>query len=251
MNVLVVNDDGIDSPGLTALVDALSERADVYVCAPDGQRSGASQSITLRENVYAREAKLKNAVSAMCISGTPTDCTKMGLQFFGEEGAAMDMVFSGINLGGNLGHDTLYSGTVGAAMEAAVSKVRAAAVSVDSHKASHFDYACSLALDALDYSMENLTYDTVVNINVPDLPKDEIKGVKLTRLGQRFYRDSFHEQDDGGFRLSGKTGTLDDPEMLLDSTCVSAGYASVTPLTVDYTSFRMLEPFTGWDIFSK
>lgn len=251
MNVLVVNDDGIRSPGLEALVSALSQAADVYVCAPEDQRSGASQSITLKKEVYVKQADVAGARAALETTGNPADCTKIGLQFFGEEGIGMDMVFAGINLGGNMGHDTLYSGTVGAAMEAAISRVRAAAVSVDSHQASHFDFACELALRALSFSTEKLTYDTVVNINVPDAEPEEIKGVKLTKLGQRFYMDRFMKQEDGGYELSGATKSMKDPEMIYDSTCVSEGYASVTPLTVDYTNFGMLEPFTGWDIFSK
>ena len=123
IHILVSNDDGIRATGITALIKALSSRegVNVYVCAPDGQRSGNSQSISLNGTVYVSEVKVDGAKLAWQTSGTPADCVKIGLQKCEELGLEIDMVFAGINMGSNVGKDTLYSGTVGAAKEAAVS----------------------------------------------------------------------------------------------------------------------------------
>ena len=141
MNILVVNDDGINAAGINKLVQALSRVADVYVFAPDGQRSAKSHSLTLTDCVYMTPVDFPGAVKAYTLSGTPADCTKFGLQLLEDEGIRVDMVYSGINMGSNLGRDTLYSGTIGAAAEAALDGYKAVAVSVDSHTPTYFE-AC-------------------------------------------------------------------------------------------------------------
>lgn len=241
MNILVVNDDGIKSNGIRALTKALSEVADVYVCAPSGQRSGKSQSISIKETVHVKHVEFPFAKDALETTGTPADCTKIGLQFFAEGGHKIDMVFAGINHGSNLGHDTLYSGTVGAAMEGAVSGYHSVAVSVDSHEASHFDVACEMAIDLMDFVLNETTADTVLNINVPDLPREEIRGIKYTVLGGRYYIDKFEEQKEGGFVLDGEPRDLTESSKKLDITAAADGYASVTPLHFDYTQYDKLQ----------
>ena len=248
MNILVVNDDGIRSAGIMALTEALSKVADVYVCAPDGQRSGNSQSITIGKKVFVRHVDFPCAKGALETTGTPADCTKIGLQFFKEEGNPIDMVYTGINLGSNLGKDTLYSGTVGSALEGAVSGVHSVAVSVDSHKATHFDVACELAIDVIDFVREKTTVDTVLNINVPDLPREEIKGIRYTNLGSRYYIDKFESQEDGGFMLDGEPTDLTDVSKKLDITATVDGYASITPLQFDYTEFDMIDTVSKWGL---
>ena len=136
MNILVANDDGIRARGLTELVRALSGEASVYVCAPDGQRSASGHGITVSKYITVKEEQVEGAEYALSTSGTPADCVKLGMKILSEKGVKIDMLFSGINHGGNLGTDVLYSGTVAAAMEGSICGVPSVAVSVDNHDAS-------------------------------------------------------------------------------------------------------------------
>ena len=176
-NFLLVNDDGFDSEGLRALADALGGLGKIYICAPDTQQSGMSHSITLATSFEIVELEYPGAEKAWRVSGTPADCTKVGLQFCRELGVAIDVVYSGINKGSNLGTDTLYSGTVGAAMEASLAGIRAVAVSVNDHNASHFETAAELVRQTLDRVLSDLAPNTVLNINTPNLPPEEVRGL--------------------------------------------------------------------------
>lgn len=255
MNILVSNDDGINAIGIKKLVEALSKVSNVYVSAPHTQRSANSHAITLEQMVSVKNVDFSFAEEALEVSGTPADCVKMGLQLFRERGIIMDMVFSGINLGSNLGRDTLYSGTVGAAMEASLSGVKAVAVSVDSHKATHFDAACQLAVDVIPMVKKDIEVDTVININVPNLPKEEIKGVKFTALGDRYYSDRFHliEESDGikKYKLAGEPADFSNAPQCFDVTAAHYNYASITPLHYDLTSYRIVDQVKKWNIEIK
>ena len=169
MNILVANDDGIDAKGLQELVTALHERAgaDVFVCAPEEQRSGASHSISMRATVGVTPVEYEGAEKAFAIAGTPTDCVVVGLRVLAEQGIDIDMVFTGINHGSNIGTDTTYSGTVGAAMEGSIQGIPSVAVSVDSHHATHFEYACDLAVDTICKTGGKWDSDIIININSP------------------------------------------------------------------------------------
>lgn len=248
MNILVVNDDGIGSKGIRHLVQALSKVADVYVCAPDGQRSAKSHSITLGQDVIIQPVAFPGAKGALQTSGSPADCTKIGLQFFAEEGVTIDMVYSGINMGSNLGMDTLYSGTIGAAAEAAVSGIQAVAVSADDHEATHFDTACKLAVDVIEHVYGKLDPSVVVSINVPDLPASEIKGVKTALLGGHYYDDRFHHVEGSRYALSGQPADYSDSSLEYDLASVYAGYATITPLQFDFTDRRNLETIEKWGL---
>lgn len=248
MNILVVNDDGIESKGIKALAKALTKRGDVYVSAPAEQQSGKSQSLSLRRPVKVEEVSFEGAKKAYKVYGTPADSTKMGLQLLREEGIEIDMVFSGINLGSNLGLDTLYSGTVGAAMEAAIIGYQAVAVSVDSHKASEFDYACKLSIKVLDKIYKKLPYSIVININTPNLKESDIKGVRHTVLGPKYYDDTFKLQEDGTYILEGQELNKDEIDKESDIFANYENYASITPLTFDYTHFAQLDRIREWDL---
>ncbi len=248
MNILVVNDDGIRSSGIWHLVRALSKAADVYVCAPDGQRSAKSHSITLGRDVIVQPVEFPGAKGALQTSGSPADCTKIGLQFFAEEGIKIDMVYSGINMGSNLGMDTLYSGTIGAAAEAAISGVQAVAVSVDNHEAVHFDTACKLAVDVIGHVRGGLDPSVVVSINVPDLPAEEIKGVRTALLGRHYYDDRFHRVEGSRYALSGQPADDSDHSLDYDLAAVHEGYATVTPLRFDFTDRSSFETVEKWGL---
>ena len=251
LNIMVVNDDGITSRGLRALVEALGTVANIYVSAPDGQKSGASQSITITEPIRVYDFDYPGAEAAFAVGGTPTDCTKVGLQFYREQGIEMDMVYSGINIGSNFGKDTLYSGTIGAAMEAALSNVRAVAVSVDSHSATHFEAACDVALQVIDKSMNELTPDIMLNINAPDIPPEEVKGIRYTALGNRFYIDSFipvESEEGDSYMLDGAPLDLHDIEEKYDVTATWDNYVSITPMHFDYTAHDYINKVASWGL---
>ena len=251
LNIMVVNDDGITSRGLRELVDALRPLANVYVCAPDEQHSGASQSLTLFDSIRVYKFDYPGAEYAYAVTGTPTDCTKAGLQFYKERGIEMDIVYSGINIGSNFGKDTLYSGTIGAAMEAALSNVRAVAVSVDSHSATHFETACEVAVKVIDKVMTELAPDTILNINVPDIPPEEVRGIRYTALGNRFYIDKFipvESEEGDSFMLDGVPLDLHDIEKKYDVTATWDNYVSITPLQFDYTAYDMISKVESWGI---
>ena len=250
MNLLVTNDDGIDAAGIRSLVEALSQTAEVYVCAPHTQRSAAGHGITVGKPIEVEETKFPGAVKAYSITGTPADCVKIGTKILSQQNIKVDMVFSGINLGGNLGTDNLYSGTVSAAIEGSLCGIPSVAVSVNSHEATHFELACELAVNACRNGFEKMNAGTVLNINTPDLPKEEIKGVKYTRLGAREYKEFFRPKEG----RDGKTqywyegnpviyeGLPDD----IDVISMQDGYASITPLQYDMTNYTLVDEIKTW-----
>ena len=145
MNILLANDDGIDARGIHELADALKGLGDLYISAPDSQRSASGHGITVSQPITVTETTFPGATGAFRMSGTPADCVKLGVKLLQKEGIKIDMVFSGINHGGNLGTDTLYSGTVSAALEGTICGIQSVAVSVNSHEVKTFEYAKILA----------------------------------------------------------------------------------------------------------
>ena len=253
MNILVVNDDGIEARGLAELVRALSQDAGagVYVCAPDGQRSAASHAITLRSPVSAWPVLFDGACEAFALDGTPADCVAVGLKLLKRRGVAIDMVFAGINHGANVGTDTVYSGTVGAALEGAIQGYPSVAVSVDSHKATHFDYACELAVDTIRKTGGKWDPRVMLNINTPDLPADEIKGVCYTVLGEREYLNDVQVETEGEvttFIYGGDAVLYESDEVGFDVIALENGYASITPLQKDMTAHTAGGMLADWRI---
>ena len=255
MNILVANDDGIKAEGIKALVAALSQVGDVYVVAPDSQRSGASHSITMFKDLYFKQEKFENAKKAYSFTGTPADCVKMGIPLLESQGINIDMVFSGINHGGNLGTDTLYSGTVGAAREGLINNKMSVAVSVASHEPIGFEYAAMLAKRTAEAYVKNGIPEIVEylwNINVPNIPTKEIKGVKLTKLGIRDYDNWFQPEykADGSIRIyyGGEPIWREDvrckrPEVP-DVIAICENYATITPLNENTTCEKQLDDMT-------
>jgi 5'-nucleotidase len=251
-NVVVSNDDGIESEGISHLVKALSQVADVYVCAPEGERSASGHSITVRNPIVMEEVEFTNAKGAMRFSGTPADCVKMGMRFLREKGIHVDMVFSGINHGGNLGTDTLYSGTVAAAIEGVLCGVPGVAVSVDSHIPKYFDTACRLALELFEKVKEGIPDGLALSLNVPNLPASEIKGLKCARLGMRQYIEQFEEtinkngQTEYWYR--GLPVIYNCDEVSNDVTAMQQRYATITPLKFDLTEENYLQKICDWGL---
>lgn len=254
MNILISNDDGIEAQGIKALAKALHEGAGatIFVCAPLGQRSAASHAITMRGEVTVEPTEFEYAEMALVASGTPADCVVVGLRAFESKGIQMDLVFSGINHGSNVGTDTIYSGTVGAAMEGSLQKIPSVAVSVDSHHATHFEYACDLAVETVLKTGGKWDSDFVLNINTPDLPKEEIKGVKYTVVGEREYDNDIRLVRTEGvksiYKYGGDPVVYTDKPDTIDVIAIQENYASITPLHVDLTAHRALPLLEQWRI---
>ncbi len=252
LNILVANDDGIQAEGIRHLVGALSKVANVYVCAPDSQRSAAGHGMTLGKPMSAVEVEYKNAKKAYAISGTPADCVKLGRNLLIKQGIEIDMVFSGINMGGNLGTDAIYSGTVAAAMEGHFYGYPSVAVSVDSHEAVHFEKACELAVSAVKNAYPKMNGDMMLNINTPDIPADEIKGVRFTRMGRREYDEDFKETvDESGnvqYWYGGECVVYEGLPEEIDVISHQNGYATITPLHFDMTAHDYIKEIKEWGI---
>lgn len=240
----MANDDGIKAKGLRALADEISKVADVYVVAPEGERSAMGHGISCRDKIYLEKCDFEGAVMAYKCSGTPADCVKLGIDFLGAMDIEMDFVVTGINHGGNLGTDTHYSGTVSAALEGVINRVSSIAVSVVSHDAKFFEYPARLAKDAVLGRFGSIPNDRMLNINVPNKPENEIRGIKFTKLGRRGYVDIFKRLPDEEGKLcytySGNPhhyGTHDDE---VDVPAFEMGYATITPMWLDFTDHDML-----------
>lgn len=252
MNILVANDDGIEAEGLKRLVEALSKVADIYVCAPHIQRSASGHGITMNKHIIVEPVEFENAQKAVSITGTPADCVKLGIKYFKEKGIIMDRVFSGINHGGNLGIDTLYSGTVSAAIEGSIMGYPSIAVSVNSHEPIGFEYAGELAVKVLKASLGKQGIKTVLNINVPNIPKEEIKGAKCVALGGFQYEEWYEmtELKNGQMEcfLKGTIREMENTKEEMDITTIRNNYATITPLQYDLTNHLLVDKIKEWGI---
>ncbi|OMH39179.1 5'/3'-nucleotidase SurE [Motiliproteus sp. MSK22-1] len=242
MSILISNDDGVHAKGLAVLAESLSRIAEVHVVAPDRNRSGASNSLTLDRPLEPQH--LSNGF--ISINGTPTDCVHLGISGLFE--TAPEMVVAGINHGANLGDDVLYSGTVAAAMEGRY--LRRPAIAVSLAGSLHFESAAEIALQLIQQvSQLNLAPRTVLNINVPDLPVEQIKGTHITRLGHRNLADqpvsSVDPRGKERFWIAG-AGEPEDAGPGTDFYAVADGYVSITPLQADMTQYSGFDNLGAW-----
>ncbi len=244
MKILLSNDDGCMAPGLLCLREHLSRQHQVAVVAPDRNRSGASNSLTLLNPLRVQT----HADGTRCVDGTPTDCVHLALTGLLDE--QPDMVVSGINAGANLGDDTLYSGTVAAAMEGRHLGVSAIAISCVSFDPQHYDTAARVAMRLVERLQHApLPGDTILNVNVPDLPWDALGGFEVTRLGHRHRADAVQRDTDPRGRpiyWIGVAGGGADCGPGTDFHAVAQGKVAITPLLVDLTRHAALERLTQW-----
>ncbi|MEA3277034.1 MAG: 5'/3'-nucleotidase SurE [Pseudomonadota bacterium] len=244
MRILISNDDGYQSAGLRVLAQALDVLGEVTVVAPDRDRSGASNSLTL--SVPIRADRLDNGY--VRVEGTPTDCVHLAITGLLEQ--EPDMVIAGINHGSNLGDDVIYSGTVAAATEGRFLGLPAMAVSIDAYAPKHLDTAARVAARLVgnlrpDFLGENV----ILNVNVPDLPYDQLSGLVATRLGHRHKAEPVTPARDPRGRTVywvGPAGPEQDAGPGTDFHALRNGYVSVTPLQVDLTRHGVLDPLTAW-----
>jgi 5'-nucleotidase len=246
MHVLISNDDGVDAPGIQILAEHLATIGRVSVVAPDRDRSGASNSLTLDQPI--RVMQLPDG--RYRVAGTPTDCVHLALA--GLLDADPAIVVSGINNSANLGDDVLYSGTVAAAMEGRFLGLPAIAVSLvtKDHQGQHYATAARAAVRIVSRLLEDpLPADTILNVNVPDRAWDDIRGFEVTRLGHRHRSEPCIAQSDPRGRpiyWIGPAGPEQDAGPGTDFHAVKAGYISITPITVDLTRYTALEKVASW-----
>ena len=244
MHILITNDDGYLAPGLRSLAGELAQVADISVVAPDRNKSGASNSLTLMRPLRVEQADN----GYFYVDGTPTDCVHLALS--GLLDVAPDMVVSGINNGPNLGDDVLYSGTVAGAMEGRYLGLPAIAVSLVGKPADHFDTAAGIVRRLIAQLQRNpLPDDTLLNVNVPDLPADEIVSLDATRLGFRHKAESMVRASDPYGRpvfWIGPAGEAQDAGPGTDFHAVANRRASITPMQIDLTRHRGIEPLQRW-----
>lgn len=247
MRVLVSNDDGVDAPGIRVLAEGLRAAGhDVVVVAPDRDRSGASNSLTLDMPVRT----MQQDDGSWRVFGTPTDCVHVAITGMLED--EPDIVVSGINNAANLGDDVIYSGTVAAAMEGRFLGLPAVAVSLvtKDHVGRHYETAARAAAEIIArLRTDPLPADTILNVNVPDLPWDEIRGFQVCRLGNRHRAEACVPQTDPRGRQwwwIGAAGPEQDAGPGTDFHSVHSGYISITPIKVDLTRYQALEQVASW-----
>jgi 5'-nucleotidase len=239
MRILISNDDGVQSPGIAALMNALSSIADIKVIAPDRNRSGASNSLTLSQSLRVKQ--LENGCHS--VEGTPTDCVHLALTGYFD--TLFDIVVTGINEGANLGDDVLYSGTVAAAMEGRFLGLPAIALSLLGPNCKHYDTAGHIAVQLVKaLRTHHLPSQTILNVNVPDLPLNEIKGVDVTRLGARHRAEPMVKAQDPRGRTIywvGPLGAEADSGPGTDFYAIRHGRISITPLHIDMTNYKIFD----------
>jgi 5'-nucleotidase len=250
LKILVSNDDGISSEGIAVLVKSLSEIGEVIVVAPQTEQSAVGHAITMQIPVRVNEFYRDGKFFGYAVTGTPADCIKMGIKNIMKE--KPDIVVSGINNGSNSAINIIYSGTVSAAREAAIMDVPSIAISIASHEVDDFSYAGKIAKQLVKVIGENdLQPGTLLNVNVPNLPENEIAGIKLTKQGHTKWDDVFEERIDPYgkkyYWLTGELSNLDN-ELDRDHFAVLNKYISVTPIHFDLTDYDMFDRMSSWNL---
>ncbi len=244
MNILLSNDDGYLAPGLVALREALAPLARLWVVAPERNHSGASNSLTLDRPLRVNQIQ----PDFYSVNGTPADCVHIALTDLLD--SKPDLVVSGINSGANLGDDTLYSGTVAAAMEGRFLGLPAIAVSLAGRKVKYFETAGRIVSDLVrKLDTQPLPADILLNINVPDVPEDKLMGVRATKLGtRRAPSPAVKAYDPNGDEVYwiGPAGRARNKQEGTDFAAIIAGYASITPLQFDLTHHRRVDHLADW-----
>jgi len=244
MKILLSNDDGYFAPGLSVLASHLAKLAKITVVAPERNRSGASNSLTLDRPLSVKKA----SNGFFYVNGTPTDCVHIALT--GLMDSIPDMVISGINDGANMGDDTIYSGTVAAAMEGFLLDIPSFAVSMSQHDAKHFETAARVVVELVQhYQKTGFASPTLLNINVPDVPYDELKGRTITRLGKRHKAEPVMQLKTPRGEVVywvGAAGQPNDGGEGTDFYAVAHQQVSISPIQVDLTKHSQMNELKNW-----
>jgi 5'-nucleotidase len=252
MHILVTNDDGVNAPGLLALAQEMNTLGKVSILAPDRNWSISGHVKTIDRPLRVRKIRLSDEIYAYASDGAPSDCVALAISGFYDE--KIDLIVSGINPYANLGHDVTYSGTVTAAMESAIWGIPAVAVSLDSpdNYPDIVDYgpAARVARQVVQATVQNgLASNVLLNVNVPFLSDDEIKGYRITRMGLRVYHDKLDRRvDPRGKPYYWTAGDLPTgvPERGTDIGALADGYVSITPIQLDLTAYHVIPDINSW-----
>jgi len=243
---LLTNDDGIYAKGLSSLYEELSQDADCLIVAPEIEQSAVGHAVTIFRPLMVRRAMKNNNFLGYAVYGTPADCVKIGVKELAQK--PVDLVVSGINRGSNAGINVIYSGTVSAATEAAIMGIPSLAVSLDTHKEVDFTYAAKIARQIARLILSNpLLRGSAINVNVPCLPQDKIKGVMVVKQGKGNVMESFEKREDPRentyYWISGQYKSTAGEEDT-DVHALAAGYVTVTPIQYDLTRYDLLDFLT-------
>ena len=253
MKILLTNDDGIYAEGLWALYETFARQHSVTVVAPDRERSAVGHGITLHQPLRATRVKVNSGNLGFAVNGTPADCIKIGLMEILD--SKPDLVISGINPSANVGVNINYSGTVAAAKEAALYKVPAIAVSLHGRQVTNYNYA-ALFTEVLAENVikKGLPFGTILNVNIPDIPMNDIAGVRISRQGTALYAEYIDKRVDPRNRTYYWHGhvsqnSFNNPE--IDGAALDENFISITPLKCDMTDYKMFDELKRWDIDQK
>lgn len=248
--ILLSNDDGINAPGLAALRKEIAKIGEVTVVAPDSERSAVGHAITIADPLRVWNFERDGSFFGYAVNGTPADCVKIAYWALMEE--KPDLVISGINLGSNSGINAIYSGTVSAATEGTIIGIPSFAISLTTFVDPDFTYAARFARKLARLILKNeLPRGTLLNVNVPAVPQEEIKGVRITRQGKATYLEKFDKRVDPAKRVYyWLTGQKVDSEedMNVDDYVLQHKMVSITPLHYDWTNYSYLEELQSWTI---
>ncbi len=241
MRILISNDDGIQAKGINELRKSLQDENEIYVVAPDRERSATGHKITMHRPLRVVDWQYPGTgAKGWAVDGTPADCVKLGLEALLP--APPDLIISGINLGPNLGTDVLYSGTVSAAIEGIINEIPSIAISLASYKYRDFSYSGRLIRELVSKFGKELPRRTLLNINMPPGPP---RGIKATRLGHRRYINIFDKRKDPRgrvyFWMAGEPFDMDKDDPDTDVWAVKEGYISITPVHFDLTDYPVME----------
>lgn len=249
--ILVTNDDGYDAPGIVALAEAMRELGEVRVSAPAGNQSGSGHAISLFKDIAYKRCEIGGGIPTLAVAGSPADCIAVAM--LGLLDQKPDIVVSGINRGANMGQDLTYSGTVTAALEAAIHGLPAVAISLAAPRADRIaDYqaaarvALRIAGKVLNGGLPPLT---ILSVNVPAVARyEDLRGIRLTRQGLRIYRDELKHVGEGLVRVEGQPPVGKFDEIGSDIWAVHRYFVSVTPVHLDMTAHRFMATLEAWDL---
>jgi 5'-nucleotidase len=243
MRFLLTNDDGIYAQGLTALYQELSRDAECIIVAPEIEQSAVGHAITISRPLMVRKARKNGSFLGYAVAGTPADCVKIGICELA--GGPVDLVVSGINRGANVGINVLYSGTVSAATEAAIQGIPSMAVSLDTHREADFSTAARFARRMAAFILETPLPQVALNVNVPAIPEEEIRGVVVAKQGRARLMESFDRRIDPReniyYWLAGETELPVHEDEESDASCLKRGMITITPICYDLTRHDLLD----------
>ena len=243
MRILLTNDDGIYARGLSALYEELSDEGDCIIVAPEIEQSAVGHAITISRPLMVRRATKNGNFLGYAVLGTPADCVKIGIKELAEK--PVDLVVSGINRGSNAGINVIYSGTVSAATEALIMGIPALAISLDTHKEADFTYAARFARKMVRLIINNPAINcSAINVNIPCLPAEQIKGVVVVRQGMSNIIETFEKRVDPRentyYWISGDSGSVSD-EKDTDVAALASGFITITPIQYDLTRYDLMD----------